>query len=63
MNLCTLFLFTNNYHTKSTFFLAACLFAHALILINELIMWGAEFKTIVERSRSAAKGRSLNHKR
>ena len=29
---------------KSTFFLALFLLAHALIPINELVMWGAEFK-------------------
>lgn len=31
-------------NTKSTLFLALFLLAHALIPINELIMWGAEFK-------------------
>lgn len=35
---------TNRKKIKSTFFLAAFLFAHALIPINELMMWGAEFK-------------------
>jgi len=35
---------TNSHHIKSTFFLAAFLFAHVLIPINELMMWGAEFK-------------------
>ena len=35
---------TNNNQIKSTFFLAAFLFAHSLIPINELMMWGAEFK-------------------
>lgn len=35
---------TNNKQIKSTFFLAAFLFAHSLIPINELMMWGAEFK-------------------
>ena len=35
---------TNRKEIKSTFFLAAFLFAHALIPINELMMWGAEFK-------------------
>jgi AraC-like DNA-binding protein len=35
---------TNIHHVKSTFFLAAFLFAHSLIPINELMMWGAEFK-------------------
>lgn len=39
-----LLFFTNNSHNKSSFFLAAFLFAHALIPINELMMWGAEFK-------------------
>ncbi len=34
-------------NTKSTLFLALFLFAHALIPINELIMWGAEFKVTV----------------
>ena len=29
---------------RSTLFLALFLFAHALIPINELVMWGAEFK-------------------
>jgi len=35
---------TNSKKIKSTFFLAAFLFAHALIPINELMMWGAEIK-------------------
>ncbi|MDG1693419.1 MAG: helix-turn-helix domain-containing protein [Porticoccaceae bacterium] len=35
---------TNSKQIKSTFFLAAFLFAHSLIPINELMMWGAEFK-------------------
>ena len=35
---------TNTNRIKSTLFLAAFLFAHALIPFNELIMWGAEFK-------------------
>ena len=35
---------TNGKQIKSTFFLAAFLFAHSLIPINELMMWGAEFK-------------------
>ena len=35
---------TNSKQVKSTFFLAAFLFAHSLIPINELMMWGAEFK-------------------
>ena len=39
--------FTNSHRVKNTYFLAAFLFAHALIPINELIMWGAEFKTHV----------------
>lgn len=39
--------FTNINHVKSTFFLATFLFAHALIPMNELIMWGAEFKVLV----------------
>jgi len=41
---------TNSNHIKSTFFLAAFLFAHALIPINELILWGAEFKLHVRQS-------------
>jgi len=36
--------FTNSKQIKSTFFLAAFLFAHSLIPINELMMWGVEFK-------------------
>jgi AraC-like DNA-binding protein len=39
--------FTNNLRAKSTYFLTAFLIAHALIPINELIMWGAEFKTLM----------------
>jgi AraC-like DNA-binding protein len=35
---------TNSKQVKSTFFLAAFLFGHSLIPINELMMWGAEFK-------------------
>ena len=35
---------TNTNRMKSTLFLAAFLFAHALIPANELMMWGAEFK-------------------
>ncbi|WP_394175978.1 helix-turn-helix domain-containing protein [Thalassotalea litorea] len=38
---------TNTTKTKSTLFLAAFLFAHALIPANELMMWGAEFKYLV----------------
>ena len=38
---------TMDRNTKSTLFLALFLFAHALIPINELIMWGAEFKVTV----------------
>jgi AraC-like DNA-binding protein len=41
---------TNTYRLKSTFFLAAFLFSHALIPINELMMWGAEFKFQVRES-------------
>lgn len=33
-------------NSKSTMFLALFLFAHALIPINELMMWGADFKLI-----------------
>ena len=40
----TLLYVTNTHRRMSTLFLAAFLFAHALIPINELIMWGAEFK-------------------
>ena len=36
--------FTIDQDTKSTLFLALFLLAHSLIPINELIMWGAEFK-------------------
>ena len=35
---------TNDQKVKSIYFLAAFLFAHTLIPINEVIMWGAEFK-------------------
>ncbi|MCJ8320465.1 MAG: helix-turn-helix domain-containing protein [Colwellia sp.] len=35
---------TNTNRIKSTLFLTAFLFAHALIPANELMMWGAEFK-------------------
>ncbi|QBY04481.1 AraC family transcriptional regulator [Thalassotalea sp. HSM 43] len=35
---------TNTSRLKSTWFLIAFLLAHALIPINELMMWGAEFK-------------------
>ena len=35
---------TNSNYIRSTFFLAAFLFAHSLIPINELMMWGAEFR-------------------
>jgi AraC-like DNA-binding protein len=38
---------TNTLRIKSTLFLAAFLFAHALIPANELMMWGAEFKNQV----------------
>jgi len=38
---------TNTHRIKSMFFLTAFLIAHALIPINELIMWGAEFKFLV----------------
>ena len=38
---------TNTHRIKSTLFLAAFLFAHALIPANELMMWGAEFKNQV----------------
>jgi AraC-like DNA-binding protein len=38
---------TNTYRINSTLFLTAFLFAHALIPINELIMWGAEFKLLI----------------
>lgn len=40
---------TNTQRLKSIYFLAAFLFAHALIPINELIMWGAEFKAMVRQ--------------
>jgi AraC-like DNA-binding protein len=44
---CFLLLSITNYrYTKSTLFLALFLFAHALIPINELMMWGADFKLI-----------------
>ena len=35
--------------SMSTVFLALFLFAHALIPINELMMWGAEFKDIARQ--------------
>jgi AraC-like DNA-binding protein len=38
---------TNTSHIRSTLFLAAFLIAHALIPANELLMWGAEFKSQV----------------
>ncbi|MGL1958262.1 MAG: helix-turn-helix domain-containing protein [Colwellia sp.] len=38
---------TNTNRIKSTLFLTAFLFAHALIPANELMMWGAEFKNQV----------------
>ena len=41
---------TNTQRLKSTLFLAAFLFAHALIPLNELIMWGAAFKAQVRES-------------
>ena len=41
---------TNNHRIKSTFFLAAFLFAHALIPLHELIMWGADFKLQVRET-------------
>lgn len=41
---------TNNHRIKSTFFLAFFLFAHALIPLHELIMWGADFKLQVRES-------------
>lgn len=40
---------TNTHRIKSTFFLTAFLLAHALIPLNELMMWGAEFKFLVRR--------------
>lgn len=43
----TLLYVTNTSRIKSTLFLAAFLFAHALIPANELMMWGAEFKSLV----------------
>ena len=41
---------TNTQRLKSTLFLAAFLFAHALIPLNALIMWGAAFKAQVRES-------------
>jgi len=38
---------TNTQRIKSTLFLTAFLFSHALIPANELMMWGAEFKLLV----------------
>jgi AraC-like DNA-binding protein len=38
---------TNRRNTASIWFLALFLLAHGLIPINELIMWGAEFKLII----------------
>lgn len=43
----SLLFITNEIKLKSTYFLAAFLFSHALIPINELVMWGAEFKHVV----------------
>jgi len=44
---CFLLLSITNYrYTKSTLFLALFLFAHALIPVNELMLWGADFKLI-----------------
>ena len=40
---------TNAHRIKSTYFLAAFLFAHALIPVNELMMWGAEFKLVARQ--------------
>jgi len=44
---------TNTHQIKSTFFLAAFLFAHSLIPINELMMWGAEFKVYARQQWSS----------
>ena len=41
---CWLLCLTNNKNTPSIWFLAFFLLAHALIPINELILWGADFK-------------------
>lgn len=41
---------TNTQRLKSTFFLAAFLFAHAMIPINELVMWGTDFKAFIRAS-------------
>ncbi len=41
---------TNTNHVKSVYFLAAFLFSHTLIPINELIMWGAEFAAQIQQS-------------
>jgi AraC-like DNA-binding protein len=41
---------TNSKRVKSTLFLTAFLFAHALIPLNELMMWGAEFKVQVREA-------------
>ena len=38
---------TSDRNVKSTLFLALFLLAHALIPMNELMMWGAEFKVTV----------------
>jgi AraC-like DNA-binding protein len=40
---------TNSQRIKSTLFLTAFLFAHAFIPLNELMMWGAEFKVLVRQ--------------
>ncbi len=48
---CFLLLSATTYRKNmSTLFLALFLFAHALIPINELMMWGAEFKFIARES-------------
>lgn len=46
----TLLYITNTNRVKSTLFLTAFLFAHALIPANELMMWGAEFKMQVRQA-------------
>lgn len=40
---------TNTERLKSIFFLVAFLFSHFLIPINELIMWGAQFRWVVQK--------------
>ena len=40
---------TNTQRIKSTLFLTAFLLAHALIPLNELLMWGSEFKILVRQ--------------